>query len=282
VIAGRIVEQVSGMALIDLLEKRIFLPLGMVNVYDSDASRLPATDPTGYERHALGPPRPSPQTGANWMFAAGELAMPAHDLALWDISLIDRSLLSPASYNQMFTPVLLKNGDNTGYGLGVYLKKRADGHTMIEHSGEVSGFVSENVVFPADRAAIVVLTNEMATQAASMIADRVAPMILGIAASAPTKEEAQALAIFNGLADGHIDRKLLTNYCNAYFNQQTIEDFAASLKPLGPPLSFKETKVEGRGGMIFRVFAVTFPERELKVTTYEMPDGKLEQYLVIP
>ena len=72
-----------------------------------------------------------------------------------------------------------------------------------------------------------------------MIADRVAPMILGIAASAPTKEEAQALAIFNGLADGHIDRKLFTNYCNAYFNQQTIEDFAASLKPLGPPLSFQ-------------------------------------------
>jgi D-alanyl-D-alanine carboxypeptidase len=282
VIAGRIVEQVSGMALIDLLEKRIFLPLGMVNVYDSDAGRLPATDPTGYERHALGPPRPSPQTGANWMFAAGELAMPAHDLALWDISLIDRSLLSPASYNQMFTPVLLKNGDNTGYGLGVNVKKRADGHTMIEHSGEVSGFVSENVVFPDDRAAIVVLTNEMATQAASMIADRVAPMILGMTASAPSKEEAQALAIFNGLADGHIDRKLFTNYCNAYFNQQTIEDFAASLKPLGPPLSFKQTKVEARGGMIFRVFAVSFPERELRVTTYEMPDGKLEQYLVIP
>ncbi len=281
VIAGRIVEQVSGVPLIDLLEKRIFVPLGMDNVYDADASRLPATDPTGYERHALGPPRPSPQEGAGWMFAAGELAMPAHDLALWDISLIDRSLLSPASYTQMFTPVLLKNGDSTGYGLGVFLKKN-DGHAMIEHSGEVSGFVSENVVYPGDRAAIVVFTNEMATQAASMIADRVAPMILGIAASVPTKEEAQALAIFNGLADGHIDRKLFTNYCNAYFNQQTIEDFAASLKPLGPPLSFKQTKEEARGGMIFRVFAVIFPDRALKVTTYEMPDGKLEQYLVIP
>jgi D-alanyl-D-alanine carboxypeptidase len=281
VIAGRIVEQVSGVPLIDLLEKRIFLPLGMENVYDADASRLPATDPTGYERHALGPPRPSPQEGTGWMFAAGELAMPAHDLALWDISLIDRSLLSPASYAQMFTPVLLKNGDSTGYGLGVFLKKH-DGHAMVEHSGEVSGFVSENVIYPGDRAAVVVLTNEMATQAASMIAERVAPMILGIAASAPTREEAQALSIFNGLADGRIDRKLFTNFCNAYFNQQTIDDFAASLKPLGPPLSFKQVKEEGRGGMIFRVFTVVFPDRELKVTTYEMPDGKLEQYLVIP
>jgi D-alanyl-D-alanine carboxypeptidase len=281
VIAGRIVEQVSGVPLIDLLEKRIFLPLGMENVYDADASRLPATDPTGYERHALGPPRPSPQEGTGWMFAAGELAMPAHDLALWDISLIDRSLLSPASYAQMFTPVLLKNGDSTGYGLGVFLKKH-DGHAMVEHSGEVSGFVSENVIYPGDRAAVVVLTNEMATQAASMIAERVAPMILGIAASAPTREEAQALSIFNGLADGRIDRKLFTNFCNAYFNQQTIDDFAASLKPLGPPLSFKQVKEEGRGGMIFRVFTVVFPDRELKITTYEMPDGKLEQYLVIP
>jgi D-alanyl-D-alanine carboxypeptidase len=281
VIAGRIVEQVSGMALIDLLEKRIFLPLGMVNVYDADASRLPATDPTGYERHALGPPRPSPQEGAGWMFAAGELAMPAHDLALWDISLIDRSLLGAASYTEMFTPVLLKSGAGSGYGLGVFLEKR-EGHAVIEHSGEVSGFVSENLVFPDDRAAIVVLTNEMASPAASLIGRRLTPIVLGTGAPAPSKAEAQALAIFNGLADGHLDRSLFTKYCNAYFSQQTIDDFAASLKPLGPPLSFKETKQEARGGMTFHVFTVTFPERELRVTTYEMPDGKLEQYLVMP
>ncbi len=281
VIAGRIVEQVSGMPLIDLLKKRVFLPLGMDNVYDSDAAKLPATDPTGYERHALGPARPSPQEGAGWMFAAGELAMPAHDLALWDISLIDRSLLEPASYEQMFKPVLLKSGTDTGYGLGVDLGKR-EGHKIIEHSGEVSGFVSENVVFPDDRAAIVVLTNEMATQAARSIADRIMPIVLGIPTPAPTQPEAQALAIFKGLADGHIDRNLFTNYANAYFNQQTLEDFASSLKPLGSPLTFKETKSEARGGMMFRVFTATFPDRDLRVTTYEMPDGKLEQYLVIP
>jgi D-alanyl-D-alanine carboxypeptidase len=281
VIAGRIVEQVSGTPLIDLLKKRIFLPLGMDNVYDTDASKLPATDPTGYERHALGPQRPSPLEGTGWMFAAGELAMPAHDLALWDISVINRSLLDASSYAQMFKPVLLKSGVSSGYGLGVFLGKR-DGHAFIEHSGEVSGFVSENLVFPDDRAAIIVFTNEMATNAASLIAERITPVVLNLPATAPTEEEAQALSIFNGLADGHIDRTLFTNYCNAYFNQQTLEDFASSLKPLGPPLKFKQTKVEGRGGMTFRVFTVTFPDRELKVTTYQMPDGKLEQYLVIP
>jgi D-alanyl-D-alanine carboxypeptidase len=281
VIAGRIVEQVSGIPIIDLLKKRIFLPLGMDNVYDTDASKLPATDPTGYERHALGPQRPSPLEGAGWMFAAGELAMPAHDLALWDISVINRSLLDAASYAQMFKPVLLKGGANSGYGLGVFLGKR-DGHAYIQHGGEVSGFVSDNLVYPDDRAAIIVLTNEMATNAASVIADRITPVLLNLTATAPTQEEAKALLIFNGLADGHIDRNLFTNYCNSYFSQQTLDDFASSLKPLGPPLTFKQTKEEGRGGMTFRVFTVTLPDRELKVTTYQMPDGKLEQYLVIP
>jgi CubicO group peptidase (beta-lactamase class C family) len=281
VIAGRIVEQVSGTPLIDLLKKRIFLPLAMDNVYDTDASKLPATDPTGYERHALGPQRPSPLEGAGWMFAAGELAMPPHDLALWDISVINRSLLDAASYAQMFKPVLLKNGVSSGYGLGVFVGKR-DGRAIIEHSGEVSGFVSENLVFPDDRAAIIVLTNEMATNAASLIAKRITPLVLNLPATSQTQEEAQALSIFNGLADGHIDRALFTNYCNAYFSQQTLDDFASSLKPLGPPLTFKQTKVEGRGGMTFRVFAVAFPDRNLEVTTYQMPDGKLEQYLVSP
>jgi hypothetical protein len=202
-------------------------------------------------------------------------------LALWDISVINRSLLDAASYAQMFKPVLLKNGVSSGYGLGVFVGKR-DGRAIIEHSGEVSGFVSENLVFPDDRAAIIVLTNEMATNAASLIAKRITPLVLNLPATSQTQEEAQALSIFNGLADGHIDRALFTNYCNAYFSQQTLDDFASSLKPLGPPLTFKQTKVEGRGGMTFRVFAVAFPDRNLEVTTYQMPDGKLEQYLVSP
>jgi hypothetical protein len=34
--------------------------------------------------------------------------------------------------------------------------------------------------------------------------------------------------------------------------------------------------------MVFRAFRAQFPDRRLTVTTYEEPDGKLEQYLVLP
>ena len=37
------------------------------------------------------------------MFAAGELAMTAEDLAKWDISIIDQTVLKPASYREMET-----------------------------------------------------------------------------------------------------------------------------------------------------------------------------------
>ena len=119
VIAGRIAEIVGGKPLIEQLQERIFRPLKMTGVFNSDASRLPANDPTGYYQHALGPLRPAPQEGQGWMFAAGELAMPASDLALWNISMMNRTLLAPASYDEMFTEVKLKNGKGTGYGLGV-------------------------------------------------------------------------------------------------------------------------------------------------------------------
>jgi hypothetical protein len=259
----------------------------MTGVFNSDASRLPATDPTGYYQHALGPLRPAPQEGQGWMFAAGELAMPASDLALWNISLMNRTLLAPASYDVMFAEVKLKDGKGTGYGLGVQVGAR-NGHRYIEHGGEVSGFVSENIVFPDDKAAVTVLTNEDASSAASALGRRIAPLVLGgasgvtVASAEATVAEKRALDIFTGLQDGKLDRSQLTDLCDGYFTAEAVEDFASSLKPLGAPSSFKQVTEEKRGGMTFRVFSVGFSGKQLRVTVYEEPDGKLEQYLVIP
>jgi D-alanyl-D-alanine carboxypeptidase len=53
---------------------------------------------------------------------------------------------------------------------------------------------------------------------------------------------------------------------------------------LGSPSSFRQVTEELRGGMTFRIFTVNFANgpRQVHVTTYTMPDGKLEQYLVVP
>jgi D-alanyl-D-alanine carboxypeptidase len=283
VIAGRIAEITGGKPLIEQLQERIFGPLKMAGVFNSDASRLPANDPTGYYQHALGPLRPAPKEGQGWVFAAGELAMPASDLALWNISMMDRSLLAPASYDEMFTEVKLRDGKGTRYGLGVQVGDR-NGHRYIEHSGEVSGFVSENIVFPDDKVAVTVLTNEDASSAAGALGRKITPLALSGATGTASAEAAEkrALDIFTGLQDGKLDRKQLTALCDAYFTPEAVRDFATSLKPLGTPTSFKQVGEEKRGGMTFRVFSVNFPDKQVRVTVYEEPDGKLEQYLVIP
>ncbi|WP_433973805.1 serine hydrolase domain-containing protein [Tunturiibacter lichenicola] len=283
VIAGRIAEIVAGKPLIEQLQERIFRPLKMTGVLNSDASRLPESDPTGYYQHALGPLRPAPQEGTGWMFAAGELAMPASDLALWNISLMNRALLAPASYDEMFREVKLKDGSGTHYGLGVFVGEQ-DGHRVVSHSGEVSGFVSQNVVFPDDKVAVTVLTNEDASSAAGALARKVESVLLSGAGGGTNSAaaEEQALKIFSGLQEGKIDRSQLTAFCDAYFTAEAVQDFSTSLKPLGAPTSFKQVAEEQRGGMTFRVFNVGFAGKQVRVTTYEEPDGKFEQYLVIP
>ena len=177
VIAGLIVEKVTGMPFFEFLRSRILGPLGMQSVLNVDRGRLPQSDPTGYTRYGLGPVRPAPKEGNGWLFAAGELAMTPADLAKWDIAMINQSFLSPAAYRAMETEVLLSNGTGTGYGLGVDVGMNGT-HRLVSHGGEVSGFTASNMVFPDDRAAVIVLTNQDAVSAASMIARRIAAVAL--------------------------------------------------------------------------------------------------------
>ncbi|MBV8514506.1 MAG: beta-lactamase family protein [Acidobacteria bacterium] len=281
VIAGLIVEKASGQALLQFLQQRIFAPLNMKSVADIDTSKLGDTDPTGYLRYALGPPRPAPKEGRGWLFAAGELAMSAKNLAKWDIGIIDQKLLKPASYQQFETEVLLKNGLGTGYGLGVDV--RSDfGHRSISHGGEVSGFTSENMVFPDERVAVVVLTNQDATDVSGAIVEGIAPLLLASGDSATPAKLAEVRKIFEGLQHGTLDRSLFTENANFYFNEQALKDFASSLAPLGNPEEFVQKKQALRGGMTMREYSVKFPKTKLSIWTYQMPDGKWEQFQITP
>jgi len=280
VIAGMIVEKASGQPLFEFLQQNIFKPLQMKSVADIDRARLGDTDPVGYLRYALGPLRPAPATGDGWLFAAGELAMTAEDLAKWDISMINRALLKPASYKQFETEVELNNGLGTHYGLGVDVRMQ-NGHRAVSHGGEVSGFTAENTVFPDDRAAIVVLTNQDAANASGAISDGIASLLLKTADDpAAMQKTEQARKIFEGLQKGAIDRSLFTDNANFYFSDQALKDFAAGLAPLGEPQAFNQVRQGLRGGMTLRVYTARFANKNLMVWTYEMPDGKLEQYQV--
>jgi D-alanyl-D-alanine carboxypeptidase len=275
VIAGLIVEKASGEPLLKFLSENVFTPLGMKSVMNIDQERLIETDATGYMRYGIGPLRVAPKEGRGWLFATGELAMPAEDLAKWDVSIINQSLLKPASYAAIEHEVVLKNGLGTHYGLGVDVRLELS-QRAIEHGGEVSGFTAHNLVFPDARVAVVVLVNEDSVGAASDLALKIARVLFQDAAA--EKPEVQAREVFASLQRGKVDRGLFTENCNSYFTDQALRDMGASLGPLGTPTEFRQTAKSERGGMTLRLFEVHFPKKTLEVWERIMPDGKIEQY----
>ena len=277
VIAGLIVEKASGEPLLQFLSEHIFTPLGMKSVINIDQNRLTETDATGYLRYGLGPLRPAPKEGKGWLFAAGELAMPAEDLAKWDISMINQSVLQPASYAEMEREIVLQNGLGTRYGLGVDVRQEF-GQRVIEHGGEVSGFTAQNMVFPDARMAVIVLVNEDSVGAPGDIARKIAALLFRDADAG--KQEEQSKEIFTALQNGRINRALFTDNGNSYFTGQAVKDFASGLGPLGSPTEFTQTAKQDRGGMTFRLFEVHFQKKTVEVWERIMPDGKIEQYQV--
>jgi CubicO group peptidase (beta-lactamase class C family) len=281
-IVGLIVEKASGQPFWKYLSSRVLTPLGLTKTIDMDTQR-DQLEPIGYFRNALGPLRPALMEAPGWYFADGEMAMPVGDLLKWDISMINQSLLRPASYAMMETGFKLKNGQSIGYGLGVSVGMR-DGHRLVAHSGEVGGFVASNTVFPDDRIAVVVLTNQEASSAAGAISRAMTTLLLPPApttTSDAAKAEAQASTILAGLQKGIIDRTLFTANANFFFDKTALADFASSLGPLGAIKTLRQTSTSLRGGMTFRGFAVEFADgTKVTITTFTTSDGKLEQFLL--
>jgi D-alanyl-D-alanine carboxypeptidase len=307
VLAGLIVEKVSGEPLMKFLRERVFEPLkleGVVNTY-TEREKL---EVTGYVSNAMAPVREQPLEAVGWYQGDGDLAMPVATLLQWDLSIMNQTLLKPESYREFETPYVLKSGKDSGYGLGVDVRT-INGHRMIAHSGEVGGFVSDNVLFPEDHFAVAVLTNEVAASAAATIAMGTArEMVPGLApaqsaatpsAAAGTPAPAapkptatpetgvlkgfgvKLTAILNGFEGQKIDRKLFTSDCNAYFDADTLKDFAATLSPYGTVTGAMLSITAQRGGMTFAGYTVSFAHGPaVRVTLYVQPNGKIEQLLV--
>ena len=279
VIAGAIAEKVSGKSLLTLLNERIFVPLGMHSVLDIDQGRLTDADATGYRRFALAPPRLAPKEGKGWLFAAGELAMTAEDLARWDLALIDGRVPGPDVVGELATETLLTSGVGTGYGLGVGLALEGD-HRVLSHGGEVSGFTAMNRVYPDDRAAIVVLTNQDAAEAAGAIAREIADLIFINASPADAGALARVSGILEGLRHGTINRSLLTPNAIDYFSAEALADMKSSLARLGPPKQVTQLRQSLRGGLTTRVYRAVCKRQTLEIVTRSTPDGKFEQFTV--
>jgi CubicO group peptidase (beta-lactamase class C family) len=273
VIAGAIVEKVSGRPLVDYLRANIFEPLHMEAVTDADQRALGPGDAGAYTRIGGGPLRPAPKEGAGWLFAAGELAMAPKELVRWDISLMARSLLKPASYDALYTPIKLSTGRDSHYSLGLDVSRK-QGRLVVSHGGGGSGFLAANVMYPAEKVAVAAFTNND-WAGPDEVAARVAFVVLP-----PTAPEARARKLFTGFQAGEVDRGLFTENGNAFLSAANLADQQAGLGKLGPARLFELRAESMRGGLRTRIWKITTAKTALVAVERGYPDGKLEQFMI--
>ena len=278
VLAGAIFTKATGQELVPFLRARIFERLGMASAGDC-SERVPA-DASAYTRFASGPPRPVAREAAGWYLGAGELCMTPSDLAKWDMAFLRHEIFSPKSYEEFTHPAVLANGDLTHYALGLSIGEFR-GIPTIAHSGEVSGFISSNTMYPTRDGAVIVLTNEDGINLIGPVTTQAATIAF-LPPEPPASEQAtqQARSILEGLGHGKIDRSLLTANANSYFTETAIGDLRKSLAAAGKLKSFTRTGENLRGGMTHRSYRAQFEKKSYNLNIYVTADGKYEQYMV--
>lgn len=154
IVAGLLLETVTGMNLADNLRTRIVEPLGLASTYFApDETRspiggfspvLPGGDTDGVSYHAL-------ETVAG---AAGALVSNASDLANFMRALAGGALLSDATYAEMISGL-----PADGHSLGVFASDPPS-TTGIAHGGAIPGFTAYMQYDPDTEDLVVVLLND--------------------------------------------------------------------------------------------------------------------------
>jgi D-alanyl-D-alanine carboxypeptidase len=156
---GRIVEIAADQPLEDYLARRFFTPLGMTRTrfFRSAAGTDVAVGYTLQDRERVR----AYSWDLRWIGGAGGLVTDAPDLARFDAALIDGHMIAAASFAAMGTPSAAKHPLFVGPYAHALILDRIGSHRELWHNGAVGGFHAMHALFPDDRIAIVVLTNQL-------------------------------------------------------------------------------------------------------------------------
>ena len=178
VLAGQIVESVSGSSWDRFVEERILRPLRMSRSATGDQGLSALGNvATPHARNRAGVVGVIPRRDADNVGPAGSIVSSASDMAEWlKLHLASgvaggRRILSEAVVRAMQTPqvrirpeddivvdLMSPGGEGVSYGMGWYVHEYF-GHTVVEHPGGVEGMSPIVVLVPDLRAGIVILTN---------------------------------------------------------------------------------------------------------------------------
>jgi D-alanyl-D-alanine carboxypeptidase len=159
---GLMLEEVTKQSYADLLQQRIFQPLGMSATVMNHPRDIVLHRAAGYrflQEKLLNKPYYSPSV----TYSAGGQLSTVEDMVKWEQALCNATLLKPATLDLMWTPHPPNKGDNWEKlryvaGLGWWVLNY-DNRRVVSHNGSILGFASNMTRFMDDKITVIVLFN---------------------------------------------------------------------------------------------------------------------------
>ena len=196
IVAGEVVEKVSGMSWNNFIQNRILNPLEMTESapnFGLLSSKNNVTDPHAEVEGKVMVVR------RDWRDVAGAAAgiySSVHDMTKWAMlqlnngkygKNLENKLFSEQSHAEMWTPQTIipvrgKTPYDTkfkSYGLGWFLSDE-NGHKVVTHTGGLFGIVTQFTLIPDMNLAIIVFTNQQSGAAFTSITNSIKDAYFGI------------------------------------------------------------------------------------------------------
>lgn len=215
VVAGVIVEKVSGMPLSQYLQQHIFNPLGMSHTLVGTSDSLVKNAVYGYNIGVNGKFKPIEYSNWSWSYAAGDILSSVDDLLKWDNALYTETILKKEWLEKAWKSSVLPNGQKTNYGMG-WTSNQFEGLQYLEHAGGQNGFSSDGIRVLGQQLYIVLLSNKTLWPV---------PLLSSVALRMVGQKEARPVA-------KQINRKTLQGYTGVYAINSS---FYAKPRPSGEP-----------------------------------------------
>ncbi len=157
VLAATLVAKITEVPFPEWMQKNVFQPLGMNNtMVRANQNEIVPGRSQGYNLNDDGKYQEVEDLGGT--MGAGGIYTTLDDLAKWVKNFKDPKVGNTKIFKEMTTPFVLKNGDTTNYGLGLFIEER-NGMKIIHHGGADVAHRSMLMYYPDINAAVITQSN---------------------------------------------------------------------------------------------------------------------------
>lgn len=151
---GAVIEGASGQHYLDYMKKNVWEPFGLSSTCGDDVTATIPNRSTFYDLTG----QPNDLGDLSYKYAGGGLLSTAEDLVKFGNELLHGGL-STERQKLLFSSQKLKDGSETGYGIGWYIGKDRNGHRIWYHAGDSFSSSSWLVIYPDKDLVIAFLAN---------------------------------------------------------------------------------------------------------------------------